>query len=68
MSDYEVGDVVCMQPFSGARRYVKVESKTTHKGQNGFDGHTIDMQLPVWGYDHQIVAVNNRHRAPLVSF
>lgn len=65
MTDYEVGDVVCYRGYGTDRRYVKVDSRITHKGCAGFEGQTIDTQMTVWGYDHQIVAIS-KSRGPLV--
>lgn len=58
ITDYEIGDVICYVTC-GSRRYVKVTHKDDNikNGMAGFDGVTIDTKMDVWGYDHQIVAI-----------
>jgi hypothetical protein len=64
MDNYEVGDEVIYQPFSGPVRRVTVDTKEADikNGRAGFAGQDTD-GFGCWGYDCQIIAVvSNRPR------
>ena len=58
--EYEAGDVICYQPFGGGLRRVRVVERLSDvkHGRPGFSGVVVsgpEKDLPVWGYDYQLV-------------
>ena len=58
--EYEAGDVICYQPFGGGLRRVRVVERLSDvkHGRPGFSGVVVsgpEKEIPVWGYDYQIV-------------
>jgi hypothetical protein len=74
--DYSIGDIIAYRAFGGEIRRVRVYAKhdDVKNGWPGFDGEMVDennqiktsvrkgfpARIAVWGYDDQIVAVNDR--------
>lgn len=59
--DYEINDTVTYNVGREERRVlVTLKSDDIKNGRPGFDGIDLDTQMPVWGYDHQIVRVETR--------
>ena len=58
--NYEVGDIVRYETFTGELRTVRVTLKLDDikNGRPGFDGHIHGNEdETVWGYDSQIIRV-----------
>lgn len=63
ISDLSLGDVIEYSTFGGDKRVVKIEylDEDIKNGRAGFDGRTIDMDYPVWGYCEQITRIVRKH-------
>ena len=66
-ADYEVGDIITYRAMGGELRTVEVTEKDENikNGRPGFDGRMPndggpEGELEVWGYDAQIVRIDER--------